>query len=83
MNYSQGSSGDGDTEDRLTDMGGEARVGDEDGTNGEKGLEPRTRPCVEQTARRSLLNDSGSSYRGPVTTQRGGTGHMYTCGRFG
>ena len=43
MNYLQGSSGDGDTEDRLTDMGGEARVGDEDGMNGEKGLEPRTR----------------------------------------
>ena len=25
-------------------------------------------PCVEQTARRRLLNDSGSSDQGPVTT---------------
>ena len=85
MNLFKGSSGDRDIENRLMDT-----------RRGERKERVRcmervtwklTLPYVKQRANANLLNDSGNSIRGSLTTYRGGIGrkvggrgHRYTYG---
>ena len=80
----QGSNGDADRENRLSDID----VGEgEGGMDGESSRETYTLPHVKRMTSRNLLSDSGNSNHSSVTTQRagmgwevGGRGHMYTYG---
>lgn len=63
--YKQSSNWDADIEDRLTDKGGEQQGEGE--MNGEQHGRIYTNICT-QTANGSLLQDSGSSHWGSVTT---------------
>ena len=62
----QGSNGDADMEDRLTDMAQEEKG--ESGMNGESCMEAYTPPYVKQIASGNLLYDSGNSNGGSITT---------------
>ena len=73
----QGSNGETDIENRLTDMGRrEERVGCM-----ERVTWKLTLPYAQQIANGNLLYVSGNSNRGSVSTQRGGMG-MEMGGRF-
>ena len=66
----KGSSGDTDTENRITDGTG---VGaGEGGLRAESNADTCTLPCVKYTAHGNLLCDSGNSNWGSVTTKWGG-----------